>query len=339
VTYVTGGLTGPSGSLSMSHEKITNLLSGAAVTDAANFGQTTYTSLADPQWNGMPRSDWTAAAAAAIASFPSTGGTLYIPPGTYLFGNSGTEPGIVVPSSSVIVGAGRGATTIQMSGLFNAIQSAMYGIHAAEDTFVAVRDLTITWPTSGGSFLATRATGPFAGTTLPVVSTSGFPTAGYIWVADVLVQYTGTTSTSFTGCTVSHGSLPTVQVHAEVKLLNSQGHGIALQGGRMIVHNVSVGSAPGSNIFIQSGGPNTTSPDHDIHIGRLTGPLLGCRGGPVPVQAAVKAGRGPPQGAALTAAAGAHSPCDNGYGRAPSAGLDASRNVLVTVAIVSPARS
>ena len=36
---------------------------------------------------------------------------------------------------------------------------------------------------------------------LTVVSTTGFPTAGYLFIGSEVIQYTGTTSTTFTGCT------------------------------------------------------------------------------------------------------------------------------------------
>lgn len=44
-------------------------------------------------------------------------------------------------------------------------------------------------------------------TTIPVSSTSGFPSSGYIRIGNEIIAYTGTTSTSFTGC--SRGQLGT----------------------------------------------------------------------------------------------------------------------------------
>lgn len=38
-------------------------------------------------------------------------------------------------------------------------------------------------------------------TTIPVDSTAGFPTAGFISIDDEIIKYTGTTGASFTGCT------------------------------------------------------------------------------------------------------------------------------------------
>lgn len=55
-------------------------------------------------------------------------------------------------------------------------------------------------------------------TTLPVVSTTGFPTVGFVSVDTEIISYTGTTATSFTGCVrgasgttaASHASAATV---------------------------------------------------------------------------------------------------------------------------------
>ena len=47
-------------------------------------------------------------------------------------------------------------------------------------------------------------------TTITVVSTTGFPTSGYVIVDSEIVQYTGTTATTFTGCT--RGALSTSAV-------------------------------------------------------------------------------------------------------------------------------
>ena len=48
-------------------------------------------------------------------------------------------------------------------------------------------------------------------TTITVDSTSGFPTTGHIIIDDEIIQYTGISSTTFTGCT--RGSLGTVAVY------------------------------------------------------------------------------------------------------------------------------
>jgi hypothetical protein len=63
---------------------------------------------------GDGSTDDTAAIAAALASLSSTGGVLFLPPGTYITGNQ------TILSNVLIMGAGRGATTIKLKSGVNA---------------------------------------------------------------------------------------------------------------------------------------------------------------------------------------------------------------------------
>gem|GEM_PF-6832148 len=64
---------------------------------------------------------------------------------------------------------------------------------ATDEALMLVSD-TVTYTSATGTNLA-------AATTINVASTSGFQSAGYIIIETEIIQYTGITSTSFTGCT------------------------------------------------------------------------------------------------------------------------------------------
>lgn len=68
---------------------------------------------------------------------------------------------------------------------------------------------TTTWPSPNTTI---NAAGSLPQATITVISTAGFPTAGVIWIqtsnnGSQAVTYTGTTATTFTGCTGGSGGL------------------------------------------------------------------------------------------------------------------------------------
>jgi len=60
----------------------------------------------------------------------------------------------------------------------------------------------------GGGIADTNLTAPISSSnaTLPVVSTNGFLDSDYIYIGDEEIMYTGTTPTTFTGCTRGYGA-------------------------------------------------------------------------------------------------------------------------------------
>lgn len=103
---------------------------------------------------GDGNTDDTAALQAAIDAVPSTGGTLYLPHGTYVISSQ-----LVLKSYLMIRGDGMNSTAIQQ------INSAAHGLYGMTVRYLQIRDLQVKGPgktigSGTGIFLDTTGTGP-----------------------------------------------------------------------------------------------------------------------------------------------------------------------------------
>jgi hypothetical protein len=92
--------------------------------------------------------------------------------------------------------------------------------------------------------------GPLPLSTITVASTSGAASSGVLAVAGAIIAYTGTTGTTFTGCTVLNGSTATLTDGATV----SYSLGGKAQGLYLVSHGASAGGAPGSQYISMDSG-------------------------------------------------------------------------------------
>jgi hypothetical protein len=196
--------------------------------------------------------------------------------------------GIYYVSNPVVIQSGRtlfltAGATLQAASDYagNVIESPSYGTVGECDTAVAVAGFgTIVGGGATNSPPATAYLTLVSGTTLTLSDVpSSWPSSGYVWVADVLVNYTGATTGTggtLTGCfRVDGESLSALPIHGWVREFNTQGHAIAMQSARVYVgENLFVQQACGSSLYIQGGGPNASSTPvgHDIALSRSTSP-------------------------------------------------------------------
>jgi hypothetical protein len=87
--------------------------------------------------------------------------------------------------------------------------------------------------------------------TVSVLSTTGFASTGIAWFGEIKCNYTGTTSTSFTGVTTFNSSSAAYIHGLSVVPVNAQGHGIALQSAEVVLRDVYIISATGSGVACQ----------------------------------------------------------------------------------------
>lgn len=325
----TGGTM--SGSIAMGGKQITGMQalgSSYGPLQAAPVGAITQISetanLTDPKFGGVvgTTTDWGPIAAAIFAS-STTGGRLFIPPGSWTFPNGGMTG---AKGSWKVKGAGLDASVIDWSGTPAAagttggapngsggIVSKAYGGFGG-DFRLSIDELTITggtlvpgWAYSSAQFTTTTNTNDTLAVTIPPECSSvGWTVSnlfgtwngsavsgsnpGYVWVADQLVQYTGVSGSTLTGCNIQQVAAnwnftlapAQCQPHARVYPLNQGGHGIAFQGQQLYVgQNVRVNGTGigGHAIFVNGdgtgtpgGGTGASSPSpfgHNIKPGRL----------------------------------------------------------------------
>lgn len=184
-----------------------------------------------------------------------------------------TENILTRPNGCLIRGCGVALTTIKLAAgqNGNVIQDAAWGNAAAIGQGGGVVGLTIDGNRSNqtGACPDTVVTSSTAisgaGTTLPVISTTGFAASGNIWVGYSLCAYTGKTGTSFTGVTVAAGvSNFTASLEMLVCPGAGTGHGLAIQSRQAVVDDVLATQCVGSP-FAYQGAPGLA-----IYENRLT---------------------------------------------------------------------
>lgn len=107
---------------------------------------------------------------------------------------------------------------------------------------------------------------------------------GYCWVADQLVQYTGYSAGTLTGCSIQASSSPYAfgtaplnnVLHARVWPFNQGGHGVALQASAAYIgEETFVSSFQGHGVAIMGGGAHSPTGSswagHDINCSRMYG--------------------------------------------------------------------
>lgn len=96
-------------------------------------------------------------------------------------------------------------------------------------------------------------------TTIPVNSTSGYPSFGFIAIEEEIIFYTSKTSTSFTNCTRGYK-----ESDAATHAAGTQVSGLVLWPGRQDVYNLDVNSTEEStyNFIIYNAGPTPSGYDY-----------------------------------------------------------------------------
>jgi hypothetical protein len=196
---------------------------------------------------------------------------------------------IVLPAACpVIEGAGDRASNLKAAPGFygNIVADSYFGIPGQCGQGSEARNLEIsglrnpvqTWGNAAGPFsgnsltlLAMPPALTFANGVSGALVGSAAGVYGFAYVSDTLIQYQGVSGNTLTGChTHSSGDDPSgagawtgtpgnTVVYAEVKALNSQGHGIAFQSSGVRVTNVLIGGNGGSGLFVQGPGAVATS--------------------------------------------------------------------------------
>lgn len=133
--------------------------------------------------------------AAAIASLPSFGGTIFLKQGTYTLSAVQILPG----KDIIIVGAGRGATTINFTGTTSIFSQANNGVH------LTLRNLSITGDSSTAGQTVLTTTGTNLDIDVESVDING--------VNHIISDPTGGNTNSFT-FTDAEVNLPSIDGHA-----------------------------------------------------------------------------------------------------------------------------
>lgn len=94
-------------------------------------------------------------------------------------------------------------------------------------------------------------------TTIPVVSTTGFSSAGSIIIGMELITYTGTTATSFTGCTRGAANSPNT----------SHNSGVAVNGAQTATANTSTLLQMNTTVMSNGVSLNTSTQEISVAIG------------------------------------------------------------------------
>ena len=201
------------------------------------------------------------AAMSALVALSGGTGIIRVGPGTF-----GETTPIVRPDGCTIEGSGELLTTIiQLNGQNkNVIQDSKWGVAGQINNGGVIANLTIHGNRGNQTAVApetlvtsstTVTTGSTA--TLPVQSTTNFPSAGSLLVGITLVTYTGITSTSFTGVQAAYtGATLKVEMLVVPFGAGAIGHGLALQSNRTRVENVNITQCLGSGLAIQGSGTN-----------------------------------------------------------------------------------
>lgn len=130
---------------------------------------------------------------------------------------------------------GVGAATVVP--LFAGAGTVLVVVRTAEGAPVSAENVTELWnrldPPRASTELTAAVDLPVA--TLPVVSTEGFRTSGYVSIGDELVHHTGVTATSFTGCTGGTAAYPVGEPVQE----RGRGGGLAPVGHHVVVRTAT----------------------------------------------------------------------------------------------------
>ena len=156
------------------------------------------------------------------------------PPYTFGFQQIGTSTGIVSPNAwvaynNVIYWMGDNAFYVFQGGtsvMPCTIQKFVFDGFDLQQKYKIFAGLDrenheITWyyPTTEGEPTQLNGDLSASATTIPVATTAGFPIAGYLFIGDETIEYTGKTDASFTGCTRGAvGTTPTT--HAAKATVN-----------------------------------------------------------------------------------------------------------------------
>lgn len=109
-------------------------------------------------------------------------------------------------------------------------------------------------------------------TTIPVVSTSGFPSSGNIQINSEIINYTGTTSTTFTGCTRGYAGTTAVS-HTNIAYVKQSLETATLQSFSANSTSIVLNDATG---FSSSGGIVMIGTEQITYTGISTNTLTGC---------------------------------------------------------------
>ena len=145
------------------------------------------------------------------------------------------------------------------TGAVNTLQSESWGSETKVDPGITLKDFGISNNMANQTERGVKAmpltflTAAFkAGEgTAHVVSTESYPASGLVWLGRWLIKYTGTTATTFTGCTEVLASTGELLQGAWVFPHNSQGHCLALQSEVGRFDNLYLHEAQASNLRIQ----------------------------------------------------------------------------------------
>lgn len=184
--------------------------------------------------------------------------------------------GLSIASNVTFTGEGD-KTILMLTGGSNAnlIRSKNWGTATGVDRGIVIEDMRLLGNKANQtigpvqSFVTTETTLSQTPATLPVLDTTGLPSAGRAWVGPIHVTYTGKTATSLTGATVFSGDIP-CRKGSWVTPVDSKGNLIAIQGTRC---HVRVYGTDGAADGIHFQGPDPLEaagiycPENVVHIG------------------------------------------------------------------------
>jgi hypothetical protein len=192
--------------------------------------------------------------ATALGSGATTG-VVHLGYGTFV------EVPLTRPLGCSVIGPGHVLCTIQQEngGNGNTMQDQYWGnTTTVGNGGGALRGFTINGNqanqtnTCPEAFVTSSTAISSGGATLPVVSTTGFPSTGHLWIGSNFCTYTGTSGTSFTGVTCTTAF--TASVEMLVTPFAAVGHGIAIQSLQTMVDDVYTEFCVGSGIAGQGVG-------------------------------------------------------------------------------------
>lgn len=162
--------------------------------------------------------------------------------------------------------------------------SAQTGVVQSKTATISsnISTTSTTWPTASTTIAAGSNGATLPQATINVASTTGFPTAGYIYVftSDAVLQkvaYTGVTGTSFTGCSGGTGTMNTGNLVHQAPYettIAAGSNGVALPTGTINVASTTGFPASGNILVTTSNGPQYVT-----YTGTTGTSFTGCTGG------------------------------------------------------------
>lgn len=226
----------PTFPLSTGHtDGIGEVIHAATINDLASAANTTHAiqagvSVTDPAYGAVGNGstdDTTAINNAITAVNAAGGGYVYFPPSSGGYGVTCDSTPIDLLSNVTLVGCGYPGRIKRIGSYDHSVGRRLIRAATATNGVVnsGIINLYIDGQASGVTLGSTTLTVATTGgdATINVVSTASFPSSGKLKLASVPINYTGVTSTTFTGCTAA-GAVPIPAASIGTTVLESIGN-------------------------------------------------------------------------------------------------------------------